>query len=158
MDARSEMYTITTDEQEQIQLFKNSLESSAANNVSPTSHDSSGPYAGGNKNCGSWDKDMNDASELKNLDPLANLKMNLGVGRETGLDLTGIPQAATMATRGMAETADIIKDSVDMVGQVASTVGQGLSDIAESIEIKEVEYEEPEYEEPEIQPGIGWSF
>jgi len=126
---RGDTYAITTEEQEQIRLFKTSLTSSQANNASPRSHDKSGPYGFLNKNCSGWNKNTNDDAGVKPKDSTAYLKMNGGVGQGTGLDLTGIPQTVDMAARGAVMVADTIKDSVDVVTKIASTVGQTIGNV-----------------------------
>jgi len=167
------MYLVTSCEEEQIRLFNLARASARINNASPEGHDASGPYSFPKNNCSSWAKDMCDAAGLRPVDRLAYAKMNMGVGQETGLDLTGIPQATYALARGsvviydagkivVVTTASVASDAViaaakntaRITADVGRTVDTTVRHVINSAEIMTNPYTDGS----QVRRGVGWRF
>jgi hypothetical protein len=70
---------------------------------------------------------MCDAAGLRPIDRFAYAKMNMGVGQETGLDLTGVPQTTYALARGSVEIYDASKIIVVTTASVASDAATAVA-------------------------------
>jgi predicted phage tail protein len=116
---------------------------------------------------------MCDAAGLRPLDRFAYAKMNMGVGQETGLDLTGIPQATYALARSAVEVYDVSKvvvtatttvasdatiavaeTTVSVASDVVRTVYVTVRDVVNSAEIVTTQSDDGS----RVRAGIGWRF
>jgi len=151
-------YLVRTTEAEQVALFLRAQVSAMANNASPRSHDASGPYSFVRKNCSSWAKDMCDALGLLPSDAFAYAEVNLGVGQEHGLDLTLLPQAVYVVTRGAVGAYDftwqVAGQSASVAGALGRSAANGLAEAVPSVGI----IRDADLDTGQVRLGIGFRF